>query len=204
MSETVIEKPNDIPSTFHHIPHFLTQCEEKLLYDYLENTDNFILNPKYKNGYSRSQKWFHTDNKYFCSNWHGQYDHWMSFELDDMIIYIIQKVQQYINTITQLTVPTINSCLVNKYNDGNNFIAPHRDSELSFGVNPTIIILSIGATRNLYFDENNTTNTFSFELMSGSILIMSGSSQKYYKHYIKKDDTTSVRYSLTFREHLIP
>lgn len=199
----IIEKVNDIPSIFHYVPNFLTDDEETSLYEYLENTKDFIANPKYKNGYSRLQKWFHIDNKYFCSKWHGHYKHWESFDLDEMITTIIQKVQNYINTIAQLPVPIINSCLINKYNDGNNFIAPHRDSEISFGANPTIVVLSIGENRSLYFDENDTKNTFSFKLMSGSVLIMSGSSQRYYKHYIKKDDTVNVRYSLTFREHII-
>lgn len=46
---------------------------------------------------------------------------------------------------------TINSCLINKYRNGNDYISAHRDSKLSFGDNPIICVLSICQERILKF-----------------------------------------------------
>jgi alkylated DNA repair dioxygenase AlkB len=41
-----------------------------------------------------------------------------------------------------------------------------------------------------------------FNLESGSVMIMAGSSQKYYSHQVVRDETShEVRYNLTFRDH---
>ena len=120
-----------------------------------------------------------------------------------------------------------NSCLMNKYRDGNDSIKPHRDSEEIFGENPVVVILSIGATRTITFrriiyDQDNLhliqpvidandSRERSVDLPEGSILVMGGAVQKYYSHEISKDRTISschphdmchdkyTRYSLTFR-----
>jgi alkylated DNA repair dioxygenase AlkB len=105
----------------------------------------------------------------------------------------------------EFQVPKINSCLINKYPCGENFIAPHRDSAISFGEKPTIIGLSIGNERKIDFVRNDKTkvNDFSFDLESGSLFIMAGSSQKYYQHSIPKEYCENVRYSFTFREFIL-
>jgi len=41
-----------------------------------------------------------------------------------------------------------------------------------------------------------------FDLESGSVVIMAGSSQKYYSHQVTRDEASNEpRYNLTFREH---
>ncbi len=192
------------PSVFYYIPNFLTNDEEKLMFDYLETTNDFQSNPKYTNGISRMQKWYHVEQKYFCPMWKERYPQWMSFPMDPTIHSIIGKVQAYIQTIPHVSIPNINSCLINKYPTGEHFIAPHRDSPLSFGEEPTIIGLTVGQTRKIDFKHNTDVNkNFSFDLESGSIFIMGGSSQKFYQHAINKCDCTNVRYSLTFREFIL-
>lgn len=141
--------------------------------------------------------------KYFCPEWKVKYPQWTSFEMDNSIKSLIKKVQDYVNNISDIKNPLINSCLINKYPTGENFIAPHRDSPLSFGDNPTIIGLSIGETRTIDFIHNkDDKKSFSFNLESGSIFIMAGCSQKNYLHGIKKGNTQLERYSFTFRESL--
>ena len=120
-----------------------------------------------------------------------------------------------------------NSCLMNKYRNGNDSIKPHRDSEEIFGENPIVVIVSIGATRTITFrriiyDEDNlhliqpvtdTNDSYevSVDLPEGSILVMGGGVQKFYSHEISKSNTMTdcilndacddknTRYSLTFR-----
>ena len=53
-------------------------------------------------------------------------------------------------------------------------------------------------------DTLNNKDNFDILLKSGSLLIMSGSSQKYFSHSIPTEHNykNNVRYSLTFREYL--
>ena len=112
-----------------------------------------------------------------------------------------------------------NSCLINKYRNSNDSIKPHRDNLLSFGAEPIIGILSIGCHRDILFyrvkyDKNNPRKmrrdkekkelNRKITLESGSLLIMSGTTQKYYSHEIPKtEEKKNTRYSLTFREYLL-
>jgi hypothetical protein len=206
MISHIIEENNHVPSVFHYIPNFLTPEEESSIYKYLEETNDFIPNPKFTDGISRLQKWYQKDNKYFCPIWKERYPHWESHTLDDTVNQLIIKVQEFAKTIPNIKVPNINSCLINKYPNGDNFIAPHRDSNISFGEEPTIIGLSIGQKRPINFNRLNKDNNkkdFTFDLESGSIFIMAGSSQKFYHHSINKTDCDKVRYSFTFREYLL-
>ena len=91
------------------------------------------------------------------------------------------------------------------------------DSIESFGEYPLIVGLSLGSTRKINFrkvlyDENNTKSmkkdrknpvNFSMKLESGSLFIMSGSSQKYFGHEIPKCNDDNIRYSLTFRKFIL-
>ena len=204
ISHTFCE-PNANPSIFHYIPNFLTMQEEQIIYKYLEDTQDFVPNPKFNDGISRLQKWYNVDKKYFCPVWKDRYDQWKSFDFDETIVNLIDKIQNYIKTIPDIQIPMINSCLINKYPTGDNFIAPHRDSPISFGLEPTILGLSIGTTRTIEFErvDKNKTKNFSFELESGSLFIMAGSSQNCFTHSINKSETQDVRYSLTFREYIL-
>ena len=91
-----------------------------------------------------------------------------------------------------ITLPDINSCLINKYRNGNDYIKPHRDTHLSFGRYPTVINLSIGGTRELYFrSKNKAANNYSFNLESGSLFVMAGSSQEKFTHEITKSESNT-------------
>jgi alkylated DNA repair dioxygenase AlkB len=206
------DNENNSPSIFYYLPNFLNKQEQKELFDYLESTKNFIPTPKFKNGITRLQKWYQKDMKYFCSEWDKRYPQWESFEIDDKVSKLLTSIQKYIDEYKELkeirgfNVPDINSCLINKYQTGEHYISPHKDCSISFGEEPTIIGLSIGVTRTIDFIPNipeKNNKQFSFELESGSIFIMAGSSQKFYKHSIRRCEIIKdVRYSLTFREYI--
>ena len=187
---------------FHYIPNFMNPMEQKTILDYL-NKDNLIAAPQYanSNSVSRYQKWYQADKKYFCPLWKQRFPQWESHEIDNTIQSLIDMIQKLLDSMS--IDMHINSCLVNKYPDGKHFISKHRDSAASFGEEPTIIILSLGETRQLSFEKNETNEKFTYDLEGGSIFIMSGASQKDYMHSLEKSDTTNVRYSLTFREFLL-
>lgn len=76
-----------------------------------------------------------------------------------------------------------NYCLLNYYQDGNQNIGMHSDDETDL-VEPVIASISFGAERFFDFQHKfkKTIPKKRLTLENGSLLVMAGSTQKYYKH----------------------
>ena len=173
----------------------------------------------------RLQIWYHLQGSFFCEAWKYRYDRWKA-EAYQPILLEVQKIIQektqemldvfltksncdYKSSLIQF--PKFNSCLVNKYINGQDSIKPHQDSSISFGEYPTISNLSLLSSRNMIVRPLAKLNKKKFDvscekeivfpLSPNSLFIMAGASQKYFTHSIPKDDTELSRYSLTFRQH---
>ncbi|MBN3495311.1 alpha-ketoglutarate-dependent dioxygenase AlkB family protein [Vibrio neptunius] len=95
---------------------------------------------------------------------------------------------------------TFNSVLINLYRDGQDSMGAHQDNEPELGPNPTIASLSLGATRRFILKHNQTGQNHKLELSHGSLLIMAGEMQHYWKHSIPKTrQPKDERINLTFR-----
>ena len=201
---------------FYYETNIFTDFDKKMITRYLNNIDDFKCNPKcYDTTQSgRLQKWYNVNGKYFCPLWKLRHDWWESFDYDNNLFYFQNIIQNRLYSLKYNI--NINSCLINKYRNGEDYIAPHRDSKLSFGDNPIIAILSIGQTRTLRFTkvENNYRDKsltkkdkdniiIDFELEDNSLFIMSGDSQSCYSHELLKDNSDKERYSLTFRKFIL-
>ena len=93
-----------------------------------------------------------------------------------------------------------NSVLANLYRDGQDGMGRHADNEPELGQQPVIASLSFGEVRNLDFYHNQTKEKVRLPLVSGSLLIMSGDTQKYWQHSIAKTKKVlAARVNLTFR-----
>lgn len=159
----------------------------------------------------RLQRWYHTEHKCFHPNW-TRFKRWDSFPYDPVLLHLQKYINVVVSFITKITFRA-NSILINKYNNGNNIIPKHRDSEEIFGDNPIIAVLSFGATRTLKYTpvspfvksvKTVDGESFEFNLQNWSLLIMWGTIQKYYCHEILNDgNIDEVRYSLTFREQIL-
>ncbi|PJE78354.1 hypothetical protein CI610_02707 [invertebrate metagenome] len=108
-------------------------------------------------------------------------------------------VRRQVELITGLT---FNVVLVNLYRNGRDSNGWHADDEPELGENPSIASVSLGATRcfRLRHRYNKETDAFSLPLTHGSLLVMSGATQRYWQHCLTK--TTKVltpRINLTFR-----
>jgi len=215
MIKSEFTENNDKNSIFYYIPNFLSIEEEMKIKKYLNSMNDFQPCHNYKKYSSRSQKWYHIENKYFCPKWKYRYKRWESFNYDDFLKTLQEKIQR---NMTNLNFKVnFNSCLINKYNNGDDYIQSHRDSPDSFGEYPVIVGLSIGSSRKINFtrtlyDSNNIKSlklqkndyrNFSYNLESGSLFIMAGSSQKYFAHEIPQTKTNDIRYSLTFRQYIL-
>lgn len=97
---------------------------------------------------------------------------------------------------------TFNSCLLNLYRSGADHMGWHSDNEKLYGDDPVIGSVSFGATRRFLLRRNGDHNDkWSYELASGDILIMKGTTQRHWMHSIPKMlRIDEPRINLTFRQ----
>lgn len=93
-----------------------------------------------------------------------------------------------------------NCVLVNLYRNGQDSNGWHADDEPELGKNPIIASLSLGSMRRFDLKHNQTKEKISFDLINGSLLVMKGSMQHFWKHQIAKTKKVNEpRINLTFR-----
>lgn len=98
-----------------------------------------------------------------------------------------------------------NSVLLNHYRNGRDSMGMHSDDEPELGEQPLIASLSLGEPRNLIFKHKriSTLAPVQVPLPSGSLLLMKGDTQRYWKHGIAKSNRPlGPRVNLTFRQIL--
>ena len=106
------------------------------------------------------------------------------------------------NQLAETIERPFNSVLINLYRDGNDSMGWHSDDEWELGINPVIASISLGGSRMMKFRHrsNSELPKFTLELSSGSLLIMGGTTQKFWHHEIPKTKkVVSERLNLTFR-----
>ena len=217
MKKVIVSCTNDKNSEFYYFPNFISESEQSKLMTHLNTMVDFEPCANYRGSSSRFQKWYQKEGKYFCPKWKKEHKRWQSFENDEVLEKTQNNIIKKLEKIFKTKKITVNSCLINRYDNGNNYIHSHRDSIESFGEYPIIIGLSLGAERTInfnkvIFDPLNLKSMkknkidpmkFSFTLESGSIFVMAGSSQKYFSHEIPKCSSSDKRYSLTFRNYIL-
>src|SRR5690606_17162899 len=102
--------------------------------------------------------------------------------------------------VEHLTHETFNSCLLNLYHDGNEGMGWHSDAEKDLKENGTIASLSLGAERKFSFQHKQSKERIDLTLENGSLLLMRGTTQKYWLHQLPKSKKiTRGKINLTFR-----
>lgn len=93
-----------------------------------------------------------------------------------------------------------NSVLANHYRDGDDSMGWHADDEPELGPEPVIASMSFGAERRFDFKHRTTGETRSVVLPHGSLLVMSGATQRNWVHRIARSKkVAAARINLTFR-----
>ncbi len=96
---------------------------------------------------------------------------------------------------------SFNSVLLNLYRDGDDSMGFHADDEKELGENPTVPSLSLGATRSFVLRHKKSKQKLTYQLTHGSLLVMAGSLQHFWKHAIPKTKAkVGQRINLTFRK----
>lgn len=93
----------------------------------------------------------------------------------------------------------LNSVMLNIYDDGTKSIPWHADDEGELGYKPTILSISLGATRNFYLRKKDNDIIHCVPLLDSSLLVMAGLTQSFYEHAVLQEDVQSIRFNLTLR-----
>jgi len=95
-----------------------------------------------------------------------------------------------------------NSCLVNYYRNGDDYIGWHSDDEQKSYISNPIYSVSLGDER-IFQLKNKTTGVITdIKLNNGSLLVMYGDQlQVKYQHRVPKTKSEEGRLNLTFRFH---
>ena len=112
---------------------------------------------------------------------------------------ILREVKRRIEDCTDVT---FNSVFLNYYRDHNDSMGFHSDDERELGKEPIIASLTFGATRifQMKHKKEGSLPTVKIPLEAGSVLLMKGATQQYWKHGImKQTQTCGPRVNLTFR-----
>ncbi|MDA0150161.1 alpha-ketoglutarate-dependent dioxygenase AlkB family protein [Vibrio sp. LaRot3] len=109
----------------------------------------------------------------------------------------LSPIQQRCEQVCQ---SRFNSVLINLYRNGQDSMGWHQDNEPELGRNPVIASLSLGAERKFVLKHNETNEKITYQLSSGSLLVMAGETQHFWKHALPKTTRVSTpRINLTFR-----
>ena len=111
---------------------------------------------------------------------------------------LLQKIKLEVEKVAETTFSTV---LLNYYRNEKDSNGWHADNEKELGLNPIIASVSFGAERVFQLKHNSDTEQKkSIVLQHGSLLLMKGTTQHFWKHQIPKTaKPIGPRINLTFR-----
>lgn len=136
--------------------------------------------------------------------WYG--DEGTDYSYSNMTLFprpwspVLLNLKQQVEAFCQ---SSFNAVLANCYRDHYDSVSWHSDDEVELGKQPVIASLSFGCQREFHFKHKHSGETFKLPLQSGSLLVMSGETQKNWQHAIPKTRIEKLkRINLTFRKIL--
>ena len=111
---------------------------------------------------------------------------------------ILRTIKTRLEAVAEVS---FDSVLLNFYRGGQDSMGWHSDDEPELGPAPVIGSVSFGATRSFQFKHKQRPDLgLSLPLTDGSLLLMRGPTQHFWKHRIPKSSkVTEARINLTFR-----
>ena len=192
MSEEIHQIEED--ACFIYIPNAITEEKEELeeLYQLLIQKEKikFVLYGK-ECTMQRKQALFGPKNYTFSNQ---------TFVPEEKMNSLVQKCINYAN---QKYPFQFNTALCNLYQNGKDYISPHRDNEAEHQVGIPILTFSFGTERKFLITNKRHERKYhqTFPLQHQSCGIMLGNLfQKKYKHSITRDKSEEWRISITVRK----
>ncbi len=155
---------------------------------------------------------FEASSKYLVYNFAGLDNPLIpSGSFSPAVAAIKQEVDRFLNT-------SFNTAYLNWYRSGEDHLSWHTDEDVElYGPEPLIASVSFGAPRDFVlrkmkgkpfeWREDETVPHIGFRLAAGDLLVMSGRTQRYFEHCVRKlpEEKAGARVNLTFRfDHRIP
>ena len=111
---------------------------------------------------------------------------------------LLQKIKSKVESVSHTNFTSV---LLNLYRDGKDSNGWHADNEKELGINPIIASVSFGTERIFQLKHNTISNLKqNIVLEHGSLLLMKGTTQHFWKHQIPKTSKPiGSRINLTFR-----
>lgn len=112
-----------------------------------------------------------------------------------------RELHEISELLTERTGIRFTHCLANLYRHGNDSMGWHSDNEKELGKEPVIASISLGAVRNFQLRHKNSEHLkYQLDLGHGSLLLMQGKTQEFWKHQLPKTNKRiAERINLTFR-----
>ena len=166
------------------------------------NWFNILLDPKNINWQQEQMKMFGKTLKFpRLTAWYGDKDKvysyaGLTFHPNDWTPTLLE-IKKIIEPICDTS---FNSVLLNLYRNGNDSMSWHADCEKELGQNPIIASVNLGAAREFQMQHNKTKQKESIVLENGSLFVMQGPMQHFWKHQLpKRKNINQARINLTFR-----
>lgn len=177
-----------------YYPNFFNTIRANELFEKLENEipwqqDNITVFGK-THPQPRLTALFGNEGKpYGYSNIVMQPHHW-----NPLLMFIKNEIEEIVNK-------DFTTVLLNYYRNGKDSNGWHADNEKELGRNPVIASVSFGAERSFHLKHNIIEEQkLKISLKNGSLLIMKGTTQHFWKHQIPKTaKDIGPRINLTFR-----
>lgn len=193
--------PNTEPLLFNlkdaeivYVPNFFSEEESQLLFHSILNKTNWqqdditLFGKTYQQ--PRLTALYANNNKSYS---------YSNITMQPKVFY--KELLNIKNRVENFAKHNFTTCLLNLYRDGNDSNGWHADDEKELGKNPIIASISFGATRKFHL-KHKTDKTLkqSIDLENGSLLLMKGTTQHFWKHQIPKTKKkVEKRINLTFR-----
>lgn len=111
----------------------------------------------------------------------------------------LPEVKEIAKQAMEATGAKVNSCLLNYYRDGSDYIGYHSDRETRKEYNNIVITISLGGSRRFYFQRKSDKKVIKTVLHNGDLVIMMNETQALFKHSIPREKGAGARISLTYR-----
>ncbi|HAT77012.1 MAG TPA: alpha-ketoglutarate-dependent dioxygenase AlkB [Flavobacterium sp.] len=185
----------DLPNALIlYYPHFFDKNEADDIFQYLTNEipwqqDEIRVFGKIHPQPRLTALYGNEDKSYSYSNIKMQPHPWN---------LLLLKIKSQVENVCETKFTTV---LLNLYRDGKDSNGWHADNEKELGINPIIASVSFGTERIFQMKHNTIPNLKQNILLEhGSLLVMKGTTQHFWKHQIPKTSKKiNARINLTFR-----
>ena len=119
-------------------------------------------------------------------------------------IHLTPNLEKLLDIMNTKFNADFNGILINKYNDGNDYISAHSDDEKNLDI-VGVVAISFGAIRTFRIRDKTTKKIITdIKTNPFEIIHMGGNFQKEFIHEIPiEKKVKDCRYSFTFRKHLV-